>query len=207
MAEVRLMKSAGGWSDEEAEDLLTRGKARDPDEFRAIFNRYGKPVLSFIYSLLGDRTWAEELLQETFVRAFVRLDSKRKETQMSTWLFGIARNVVREAIKSKYRGPAQIEPGGRKQRDIVDSGSRPDEAAIAGELHRAIGNALRSLSEDYRLVFVLKVFNKMPYEEIARVTGSSVGKLKTDLLRARLQMRRKLKGHLPEALGELRGRP
>jgi RNA polymerase sigma-70 factor (ECF subfamily) len=121
---------------------------------------------------------------------------------MSTWLFGIARNVVREAIKEKSR-QRQTGLGGEGSREFIDTGSRPDEAVIASELRRAIRSALLDLRDDYRLVFILKVFNKMSYEEIAKVTGSSVGKLKTDLRRARLEMRRKLQAYLPESIAGL----
>ena len=101
--EVRLLQSSAGWGREEAEHIVALARGGDEDAFHAIFNRYGKPVHAFIFNLLGDRGSAEELTQETFCRAFRRLRSMRKETELSTWLFGIARNVVREAIKGKYR--------------------------------------------------------------------------------------------------------
>src|SRR5206468_3668656 len=118
------------------------------------------PILSFIYNTLSDRARAEELTQETFVRAFAGLSSFRTDAHISTWLFGIARNVVREANKEKSRR-RQIDLGGEGSGDFIDPGSRPDEAAIASELRRAIKAALLGLRDDYRVVFILKVFNKM----------------------------------------------
>jgi RNA polymerase sigma-70 factor (ECF subfamily) len=170
-----------------------------------IFNRYSKPLLSFIYNLVGDRDQAEELVQETFVRAYRRLGSMRDGRHLSSWLFGIARNVVREAVKRKYseRTAVVLEQGGGL--DLRDTRVGPDEPILADELSRAIQGALAGLPEDGRVVFVLKVLHRMRYQEISRVTGSSVGKLKTDLHRARLQMRRQLMHYLGEDLSGMRG--
>jgi RNA polymerase sigma-70 factor (ECF subfamily) len=149
-------------------------------------------VLRFIYNMIGDRAHAEELAQETFVRAYCGLGSMRDRRRLSSWLFGIARNVVREAHKRKQseRPPVSLEDPGA--RNVADARPTPESPLLAGELNRAIRRALAGLSEDGRAVFVLKVIHRMRYDEIARVTGSSVGKLKTDLHRARLQMRRHL---------------
>jgi RNA polymerase sigma-70 factor (ECF subfamily) len=188
--------SATGANDVRPEDiywrLVSRASAGDSEAFRAIFDRYSKPVLSFIYSMIGDRGHAEELAQETFVRAYCRLGSMRDQRRLSSWLFGIARNVVREAHKRKQteRPPVSLEDRGAL--NVADSRPDPEFPLLAGELNRAIQQALADLSEDGRAVFVLKVIHQMRYEEIARITGFSVGKLKTDLHRARLQMRRRL---------------
>ena len=79
-------------------DLVTRVCQGDADAFRLIFERYSRPVISFIYDMVNDRGLAEELTQETFVRAFRAIHTMRSETKLSTWLFGIARNVARSSI-------------------------------------------------------------------------------------------------------------
>lgn len=174
-----------------ADWVKTRGG--DPEAFEAVFVRYAKPILSFTYNMLGDRNRAEEATQETFIRAYRRLDSRQEETRLSTWLFGIARNVVREAIREKYRGAANVSLDARISRSLADCRRGPDEHLISGEVYGTIREALECLSEDCRTVFVLKIFRNMRYEEISRITGYSIGKLKTDLHRARLEMRQKLR--------------
>src|SRR5215471_5707868 len=82
-------------------DLVARACQGDHEAFRLIFERYSRPVLSFIYDLVGDRDLAEELAQETFVRAYRSLKSLREETKLSTWLFGIAKNVSRESLRAR----------------------------------------------------------------------------------------------------------
>ena len=135
-------------------------------------------------------------MQETFVRAYRNLGTMRADTQLSTWLFGIARNVVREAVKEKYREQRKVSLDEPVSLGLQDQGPRPDEKLITGELQGAIQQALASLGEDYRMVFVLKVLKEKSYEEISKITGSSVGKLKTDLHRARIEMKRKLQPYL-----------
>jgi RNA polymerase sigma-70 factor, ECF subfamily len=183
----------------------TRASARQ--DFRAVFDRYSKPVLVFISSLIGDRDRAEELTQETFIRAYRHLDTMREDSRFSTWLFGIARNVVREAIKAKYRALRKSSASEPASWTLPDTRLRPDELMITAELSRSIQMALLTLPEDQRIVFVLKIVSMLTYEEISQITGASIGKLKTDLHRARLKMRRALLPYLHNQSSGKRGGP
>src|SRR5215213_8945640 len=90
-------------------DLVTRVCHGDSDAFRLIFDRYSRPVISFIFDMVNDRALAEELTQETFVRAFRSIRSMREDTKLSTWLFGIARNVARESLRARVRARSQVD--------------------------------------------------------------------------------------------------
>src|SRR5882672_994717 len=90
-------------------DLIARACQGDPEAFRLIFERYSRPVISFIYDLVSNRELAEELTQETFVRAFRNLHTLRQETKLSTWLFGIAKNVARESLRARARDSRRVE--------------------------------------------------------------------------------------------------
>jgi len=185
---------------DDARSLVARARSGDADAFHAIFDRFAKPVLGFIYNLLGNRAAAEELMQETFVRAYRRLPSVRDEALLGTWLFGIARNVVREAIKTKYREARRVALEGPVSHELEDGRRRPDQAVISAEVEAKVQQALSELSHDQRVVFVLKLFHRMSYEEIAEITGSSIGKLKTDLHRGRLEMKRRLRTYLGDGI-------
>jgi len=193
-------EKAPGDSKREQEDLpepvVALARAGDPEAFRAIFRRYGRPVLTFIFHLVGDRSRAEELTQETFYRAYRGLEGMRSSVRLSTWLFGVARNVVRESMREKRRNLREVGLDDMTLMALHDERAGPDESCITDELQRAIWRSLRSLSEDQRIVFVLKLLNKMRYEEISLITGSSIGKLKTDLHRARQKMRQSLQPYL-----------
>jgi len=91
-------------------DLIDRARRGDDDAFRLIFDRYARPVSSFIYDIVGQREQAEELTQETFVRAYRNLKGLRDEQRLSTWLFGIAKNVARESIRTTIKDRHPMEP-------------------------------------------------------------------------------------------------
>ena len=173
-------------------DLVTRACQGDQEAFRLIFERYSRPVISFVYDLVSDRELAEELAQETFVRAFRSLRALRAETKLSTWLFGIAKNVARESLRARARDSRHIDLDDKLVLDLSDRGPVPVSQLLNKELNEVVQRSLASLDDDKRLVFTLKVFQQCSYEEIAEITGFSIPKLKTDLHRARTEMRRRV---------------
>jgi len=173
-------------------DLVTRVCQGDADAFRLIFERYSRPVISFIYDMVNDRGLAEDLTQETFVRAFRAIHTMRAETKLSTWLFGIARNVARESLRARARANNHVDLADKSVMDLSDDKPVPVEGLLSKELNDLIQRSLSTLDEDKRLVFTLKVLHQCSYEEIAAITGFSLAKLKTDLHRARAEMRKKI---------------
>jgi RNA polymerase sigma-70 factor (ECF subfamily) len=178
------------------EELVARVRAGDEEAFRLIFDRYSRPILSFIFDMVGDRAQAEDLAQETFVRAFRGLAGLREETKLSTWLFAIAKNVAREQLRTRRRHEGNVELDGRPAFELHDHARTPSGQLLDKELSGVIQGALMKLDEDKRTVFTLKVLQQHSYEEIAEITGFSVGKLKTDLHRARAEMRRRIGPYL-----------
>jgi RNA polymerase sigma-70 factor (ECF subfamily) len=176
-----------------SEDLISRSRAGDQEAFRLIFERYARPVLSFIYDLVGQRDLAEELTQETFVRAYNSLNNVRDETKLASWLFGIGRNVAREAIRARRRENQNFLAVDFSDGQLGDRAQvSPAQDLLHKELNSAMHNALALLDEDRRVVFVLKVFRQCSYREIMDVTGFTLAKVKTDLHRARVEVRRRM---------------
>jgi len=173
-------------------DLVTRTCQGDSEAFRLIFERYSRPVISFIFDMVNDRALAEELTQETFVRAYRAMRTMRAETKLSTWLFGIARNVARESLRARARTGNHVDLSDKSVVDLSDNTPAPVEGLLSKELNAIIHRSLEALDEDKRLVFTLKVFHQCSYEEIAGITGFSLAKLKTDLHRARAEMRKRI---------------
>ena len=178
------------------EELVARVRGGDEEAFRLIFDRYSRPVLGFIYDMVGDRSLAEDLAQETFVRAYRGLSNLREETKLSTWLFAIAKNCAREQLRTRRRNEGNVEIDAGPAFELRDEGRTPSGALLDKELSGVIQRALMKLDEDKRTVFTLKVLQQRSYEEIAEITGFSVGKLKTDLHRARAEMRRRIGPYL-----------
>lgn len=173
-------------------DLVTRVCQGDSEAFRLIFERYSRPVISFIFDMVNDRGLAEELTQETFVRAYRAIRTMRADTKLSTWLFGIARNVARESLRARARANNHVDLADKSVMDLSDNRPAPVDGLLSKELNDLIRRSLAALDEDKRLVFTLKVLHQCSYEEIAGITGFSIAKLKTDLHRARAEMRRRI---------------
>jgi len=174
-------------------DLIARARGGDEAAFRLIFERWSRPGAGFIRCMVNCRDAADELAQETFVRAFSGLGSLREESKLSTWLFGIARRVALEHLRARRResdAPAGAAPAPRGA-----PGREADSPAVLlldKELGRVVGDALAALDEDKRLVFALKVYQQRSYDEIAEITGFTPAKVRNDLHRARAEMRRRL---------------
>src|SRR5215510_4539385 len=176
-------------------DLVTRVCQGDDEAFRLIFERYSRPVIGFIYDMINDRGLAEELTQETFVRAYRAIHTMRAETKLSTWLFGIARNVARESLRARARANNHIDLADKSVMDLSDNKPEPVAGLLSKELNALVHRSLAALDEDKRLVFTLRVLHQCSYEEIAMITGFSLAKLKTDLHRARAEMRKRISSY------------
>ena len=195
LAEISLKGQPGAFAGSlmnSSADLVARACQGDQEAFRLIFERYSRPLISFVYDQVGDRELAEELTQETFVRAYRSLHALREETKLSTWLFGIAKNVAREALRARQRTSQHVDLDDKLVLNLSDRGPVPVKQLLNKELNEVIQSSLALLDDDKRLVFTLKVFQQCSYEEIAEITGFSIPKLKTDLHRARTEMRKRV---------------
>lgn len=179
-----------------SEELIARARLGEDEAFQSIFDRYSRPILSFIYDMTGKRDVAEELAQETFVRAYKGLGSLNDAEKLSTWLFGIARNCALEHLRAHRRDSHKVEMDDPLVLNLSNSEPLPEGELLNKEFNEVIHRALNALDEDKRTVFTLKVFHQRSYEEIADITGFSIPKLKTDLHRARREMRRRIRPYL-----------
>lgn len=193
-------QSVGAYAEASAmnssDNLIARARRGDEEAFRLIFERYTRPVISFIFYLVNARELAEELAQETFVRAYRNLDALRDEMKLSTWLFGIARNVAREHLRERRREQGNVGLDTDVALEVCDHRPSPAVELLDKELQVRMSDALMRLDEDKRLVFTLKVYQQRSYDEIAEITGFSPAKVRNDLHRARAEMRRRLSSYL-----------
>jgi RNA polymerase sigma-70 factor (ECF subfamily) len=181
---------------------LERVRAGDRDAFRSLVERHQEAVYSFVLRLVRSPDVAEELAQETFVRAFVSLQSFRGASRFRTWVIQIALNLVRDRRRTTGRRPVlvsldEVKQCAERSDASVHAGATLDpELKLAhAELISRLGSALDSLPQEYREVFVLKHVEGLAYEEIATITGVSIGALKVRAHRARLRLREWLGSH------------
>src|SRR5215470_6534621 len=131
--------------------VVARAKCGDEDAFQLIFNRYGRPVLSFIHNFVHNRELAEELAQETFVRAHRNLGGLKDDLRLSTWLFGIARNVARESARQTRKDNMKVGLDEPESLRLESSDILPEGMMLDQELTETIRKALISLDEDKRV--------------------------------------------------------
>ena len=179
-----------------ADDLIARARSGDDDAFNQIFEHHYRFIYKFIYAMLGEQSLAEELTQETFLGAYKGIHSLRGEAKLQTWLCGIAKNVVFKSFRLHRKE-------GEKSRDEIESlavlddkSQPPDKQFLTKELNLLIHSALKKLDDDKRLVFTLKELQHLSYKEISEITGHAIPKLKTDLHRAKTEMRNALRPYL-----------
>jgi RNA polymerase sigma-70 factor (ECF subfamily) len=161
--------------------LIAALKAGDHAAPAVLLERYQGVVLSLCLRMLSHRQDAEDVLQETFVRALRSVASFDGSRPLRPWLLGIAANRCRTSLGRRKKRPQAIEPA-VDQADHRPGLTDPDD--LAGELERA----LERLRPDYRLVFVLYHEQGLPYEEIAQAVDRPIGTIKTWLHRARAEL-------------------
>lgn len=149
--------------------------------WRDAYRAHGPAVLAFLTSRLGSRDEAEELLQETFVRA-LRAGSLKDRTRVRAYLFTTAHNLLRNHHRRQGTSPFRVvEDGG----DATEPGEGADGRASLHDLVGRLGEVLAGLPEAHRRAFELGILERVPYREIARRTGWSVAAVKVNVYRAR----------------------
>lgn len=173
--------------------LMMRTRDGDEDAFRTLVEATEDRVYGTIVKMLGGIEGAEDLAQRVYVRIWQARGRYEPSAKFTTWMFSIARRLVLNERRGRSRRSAVFrEPlADRPPRDPVSS-DMPSSQAAASELAKAIDDALASLPEEQRTAMVLRRYEEMPYEEIARVLGSTVPAVKSLLFRARETLRVKL---------------
>jgi RNA polymerase sigma-70 factor (ECF subfamily) len=174
-------------------------RSGDAEAFRTLVERHNRRLFGVILRLVGDRDQAEELAQETFVKAYRSLSDFRGEAAFGTWLVQIGIHAARDRLRGarRRRGIVSIEALRESRRPDLEPADRspssnPARAVEAAEQRELMRKALADLPPDYREVLVLKHFEEWPYEHIAEVTGDTVGTLKVRAFRARQMLRDRL---------------
>ena len=168
-------------------DLINRVRAGDGIAERALYDAHVDRVYRLAYRLAGDDALAQDFTQETFIRAFAKLDTFRGDSALSTWLHAITTSVVLNGlrkVKRFHKREADIEAA-----DGVSGGRREAEPDLKVRLKQAID----ALPEGYRTVFVMHDVEGFTHEEIGVALGVETGTSKAQLSRARAKLRESLK--------------
>jgi RNA polymerase sigma-70 factor (ECF subfamily) len=191
--------NAGGVDPDLLIQSIEQAKKGDIGSYQKIYDLFARKVLNFIYRMVNSVEEAEDLTQETFVTVYQKLGSLKDNTRFEPWLFRIARNFVYQRYRS--RSPAAVsvdalDEEGQPVTQVIDARKNPDESFQARELEGVVQDVIADLPEKYREVFVLSAIQRLSYQEIADVVGRSLPSVKTDIHRARLEVRKRVKDYL-----------
>ena len=188
-------------TDAELVQRALSGTAGSQDAYAELLRRFERPVFTLILRMVRDRTLAEDLAQDAFVKAFAKLGTYDPERKLSSWLFKIAHNTAIDHLRRRdlatvsLDAPAGDDPDAAPRPIEDESGETPDGAAERGDLSRALTRAVAQLRPEYRQVILLRFQVGLEYAEIVEETGFPLGTVKTYIHRAR----KELAGLLSEA--------
>jgi len=202
---ARSIADPTGWE----QDLLLarRCAAREPDAIRELTGANNQRLFRAAWSILKDRSEAEEAVQTAYLKAFAAFDGFAGQSSLSTWLTRIVVNEALGRVRSAARKRARL--GGEgvavldEYREKMMRGSepvRPDAAVARQELRRMIEQAIASLPDKFRTVFVLREVEGFSVEETAATLGIMPATVKTRMLRARRKLQESLEPDVRSAL-------
>src|SRR5580692_7866544 len=177
------------------EMLIQRIRNGEHELFYELIQPYERRVYAAAFAILRNEADAEDVAQEAILKAFKHLGQFRAESRFSTWLIQITVNEARLRIRKLHAHMTepiteqQDEQGNYTPRDFADWREIPSETLERKEVRQLLAEALASLGEKYREVFVLRDMQHLSIEETAQTLGISTGSVKTRLLRARLMLR------------------
>lgn len=179
----------------EEQALISQSAQGDREAFRALVERYQGRLLRLVRTLVRSREDAEDIVQESFVKAYQSLRGFRGDASFYTWLYRIAFNMAidfkRKVARKAQDSHVEINELDKRQ-GLASSDASPAEIIQVKEDRELISSALKELSEDHRAVIVLREVDGLSYEEIAKITGVSIGTVMSRLHYARKKLQERL---------------
>ncbi len=184
-----MAKKFDEYSDTELFYILSENKENAERAFTELFNRYSSRVYAYCRRFLGDRDEAQDVFQETFIKFHQSANKDREMTNVPGFLLTIARNLCMN-VKRKEKPNVTLEE--------YMAGDDDSLVSDKDELLELIKKALELLPDDYREAFVLREYDGLTYEEISKLTNTSLTNVKVRIHRAKLKIKDILQPYLNE---------
>jgi RNA polymerase sigma-70 factor (ECF subfamily) len=174
------------------EKLMLDIRKGDLEAFEVLYDRYQKRLFHFILRFAREKSLAEDILQETFIRVLRAGKSYRKGSRFSTYIFTIARNLCLDALKSWERRHLLLSQEDEIER-AADKSKGPDKILEETGTAKIIQSAIEALPADQREVLILSKYSGLAYDEIARIVNSTPTAVKQKAYRAMQSLKQRLK--------------
>jgi RNA polymerase sigma-70 factor (ECF subfamily) len=166
---------------------MLKVRSGDLDKMALLFQRYHRPLFGFLFHMTRHREASEDLLQNVFYRMLRSRHTFTGEGEFKTWMYSIARNVVKDHLKKSRKTPDSYDPADLAER--IGANARADETLEHRLEIKALQRALNALSPESREVLILSRFQDLRYDEIAGVLDITVGAVKVRVHRAINQLK------------------
>lgn len=198
----------GNQKDKTDAELVLLCQQKDPGAFEILVRRHQRMVYNLLHQLAPDWNNTADLSQEVFIRAWRSIHNLRNPKAFRSWLNQISTNLFYDELRKRPKHLNTIsmdepmggdEDGESPTRDIADTSAMPDECFQRRELAIAIREAIAELPEPFRVAIVLRELQGLSYEEIALLTQSEMGTVKSRIARARTKIQHRLSPYLSNA--------
>jgi len=180
----------------EAGSAVERARAGDSDAFRLLVEQHSRAIFRLAFRMTGNEQDAEDVVQETFLRAYKQLARYEARSSFSTWLFRIASNYSLDLIRMRKRHEDKRERGTDEERDFLQTIQMdtpgPERMAYGTQVRNRVNEALNELSPQERTAFVLRHFEGLSIEEIGVSLGTGTNATKHSIFRAVQKLRKNL---------------
>ena len=182
---------------EDINQIIQQALNGDQTAYESLLKRYRNGIFNMIYQMIKNREEAEDLVQETFMKAFNSLESYNEHYAFSTWLYKIAFNHCIDAIRKKKLKTLPLDRpiklrDGEVQHEIHDDSHSPEQDLLFAEKRKRIQRSIASLPERYRVAIILRHQEERSYEEISEILKIPLGTVKARIFRAREMLKKKL---------------
>jgi RNA polymerase sigma-70 factor (ECF subfamily) len=175
---------------QDEQQLIQQAEAGDTAAFAVLVQQYGQFVYNLALRTLNNSEEAEDIVQETFLRAWKGIRDFRAEAHLRTWLYRITINLCYNRLPGLKADFAALEPD--ELSSPLEGAQAIERRILTAEMCEQLYHAVDHLPETYRLLITLHYMDGYSYEEIAEMTQMSLGTIKTGLFRARQQLRQVL---------------
>ncbi len=197
---LSVIQGKGYGQKEDAELVLLCQRNKDQAAFETLVRRYQRTVYALLYKMAPDWPDIADLAQEAFIRIWRGIDKLQNPRAFKSWMSQIVTNLFYDELRKRPRrtpilslDQAISDDEEGPSRDVPDPAAGPDDMVHRKDIREMVDGAISELPKQFRTAIILREIQDLPYEEIARITNTDLGTVKSRIARARARIQTKLR--------------